>query len=66
MRELNPVENIWQFMRDNWFSTSNSRSYENLVDHSSSRLEQARRSTLENHVHRIARLDARVLIMGLV
>ncbi len=31
--ELNPVENIWQFMRDNWLSNRIFTSYENIVDH---------------------------------
>ena len=31
--ELNPVENIWQFMRDNWLSNRVFTSYENLLDH---------------------------------
>ena len=29
--ELNPVENIWQFMRDNWLSNRVFTSYENIV-----------------------------------
>jgi transposase len=31
--ELNPTENIWQFMRDNWLSNRVFTSYENLLDH---------------------------------
>jgi transposase len=31
--ELNPQENIWQFMRDNWLSNRVFTSYENIVDH---------------------------------
>ena len=31
--ELNPVENVWQFMRDNWLSNRIFKSYEDLVDH---------------------------------
>ncbi len=31
--ELNPVENVWQFMRDNWLSNRIFSSYENIVDH---------------------------------
>jgi hypothetical protein len=31
--ELNPVENIWQFMRDNWLSNRIFKSYEDIVDH---------------------------------
>jgi transposase len=31
--ELNPVENIWQFMRDNWLSNRVFQSYDDLLDH---------------------------------
>ncbi|QFT33977.1 hypothetical protein FIV00_26005 [Labrenzia sp. THAF82] len=30
--ELNPVENLWQFMRDNWLSNRIFKSYEQIVD----------------------------------
>jgi transposase len=31
--ELNPVENVWQFMRDNWLSNRVFASYDDIVDH---------------------------------
>lgn len=31
--ELNPVENIWQFMRDNWLYNRVLTSYNNIVDY---------------------------------
>jgi len=31
--ELNPVENIWQFIRDNWLSNRVFRSYTDILDH---------------------------------
>src|ERR1700730_14965601 len=31
--ELIPVENIWQFMRDNWLSNRIFKSYEDILDH---------------------------------
>jgi transposase len=31
--EINPVENIWQFMRANWLSNRVFWSYENILDH---------------------------------
>jgi transposase len=31
--ELNPVENVWQFMRNNWLSNRVFKSYDDLVDH---------------------------------
>ena len=30
--ELNPVENVWQFMRDNWLSNLVFRDYDDIVD----------------------------------
>ena len=32
--ELNPFENVWQFMHDNWLSNRIFKSYDDLVDHS--------------------------------
>ena len=31
--ELNPVENVWQFMRENWLSNRVFTSYEDIIDH---------------------------------
>ncbi len=31
--ELNPVENIWQFMRENWISNRIFTSYSDILDH---------------------------------
>jgi transposase len=31
--ELNPVENIWQFMRANWLSNRIFRNYVDILDH---------------------------------
>ena len=31
--ELNPVENLWQFLRDNWLSNRVFQSYEDILDH---------------------------------
>ncbi len=31
--ELNPVENIWQFMRDNWLSNRIFETYDEIVNH---------------------------------
>ena len=30
--ELNPVENVWQFIRDNWLSNRVFRSYNDILD----------------------------------
>ena len=32
-RELNPQEDVWAFMRDNWLSNRVFTCYDNLVDH---------------------------------
>jgi transposase len=31
--ELNPMENVWQFLRDNWLSNRVFNSYEDILDH---------------------------------
>ena len=31
--ELNPTENIWRFMRDNWLSNRVFKNYDEIVDH---------------------------------
>ena len=31
--ELNPAENLWQFMRDNWLSNRIFKSYDDILDH---------------------------------
>jgi hypothetical protein len=31
--ELNPVENVWEFMRENWLSNRIFKSYEEILDH---------------------------------
>jgi hypothetical protein len=32
-RPSSPVENIWQFMRDNWLSNRIFKSHEDILDH---------------------------------
>ena len=32
-RNFNPVENVWQFICDNWLSNRIFKSYDDLVDH---------------------------------
>ena len=55
--ELNPQENIWQFMRANWLSNRIFKSFDEIVHQV--HLERAHRSALENHVHRSPRLGSR-------
>ena len=60
--ELNPQENVWQFIRDNWLSN---RVFDDADDAARSllrRLEQARGSAVDHHVHRHPRLGTSVLI----
>jgi hypothetical protein len=52
--ELNPVENIWQFLRDNWLSNRVFKSYDDLVDHCCVAWNKLVKSALANHVHRVA------------
>ena len=63
--ELNPVENIWQFMRDELALEPRlqipRRSPRSLL----CGLEQAHRSTVAHHVHRIAPIGPWVLINGI-
>ncbi len=54
--ELNPVENVWQFMRDNWLSNRVFPSYDAIVDHCCYAWNQLVDRALARHVHRIARL----------
>ena len=58
--ELNPAENVWQFMRDNWLSDRVFASYTDVLRG----LEQAHRAALDDHVHRPTRLGQWVLISG--
>ena len=60
--ELNPVENVWEFMRDNWLSNRIFLNYDDIVDHCCDAWDKLKKSTLARHVHRTARLGAWVLI----
>ena len=60
--ELNPVENVWQFMRDNWLSNRIFKSYDDLVDHCCEAWNKLVDQPSADHVHRIAPMGARVLI----
>lgn len=54
--ELNPQENIGQFMRANSLSNRVFKSYDDIVDHCRYAWKRANRPTLENHVHRPPRM----------
>ena len=48
--ELNPVENVWQFMRDNWLSNRVFKNYDDILDHCC--LEQARLTARAHNLNR--------------
>jgi len=60
--ELNPVENIWQFMRDNWLSN---RGLHFLRQHRRSLLrgvEHAHRAAMADHDHQTPQMGPWVMI----
>ena len=67
--ELNPVENIWQFMRENWISNRVFTSYTDILDHCCAPLlcglEQADRPALDHHVDWLARVGAPMMVSGI-
>ena len=62
--ELNPVENIWQFMRDNWLSNRVFKSYARHPGPLRLCMEQTYRPTLDHYVNRSSRLGSWVVISG--
>ena len=62
MPGIQPVENVWQFMRDNWLSNRIISSYNPRTLLRG--LEQTHRSAVADHVHRFTRLGTGVLING--
>ena len=62
--ELNPVENVWQFMRDNWLSNRIFTSYHRSPRPLLRSLEQAHQSAMDHHVCRPPPLGISVLIIG--
>ena len=60
--ELNPVENIWQFMRDNWLSNRIFKTYDDIVALCCEAWNRLIRSTLEDHVDRTPKMGPWVLI----
>jgi len=60
--ELNPVENIRQFMRDNWLSNRVFTSYDNIVDHCCVAWNNLVRSALAHHDHRATQMGRCIII----
>jgi hypothetical protein len=61
--ELKPVENIWQFIRDNWLSNRVFRSSADMLEHCC--FAWLVDQPLDNHVNRSARMGISVLIGGI-
>ena len=61
--ELDPAENVWEFMRDNGLSNRIFRSYDDLSTIAANP-GTTHRATLAHHVPRNATMAARVLING--
>uniref|UniRef100_A0A7C1T939 Tc1-like transposase DDE domain-containing protein n=1 Tax=Agrobacterium albertimagni TaxID=147266 RepID=A0A7C1T939_9HYPH len=57
--ELNPVENLWLFMRENWLSKRMFKSYDDIV---ADCCDAWRKPALARHVHRTERMGKWVLI----
>ena len=60
--ELNPQENVWQFMRDNWLSNRVFTSYDNIVDHCAEAWNKPCGTAWTIMTLGVARLGASVLI----
>jgi hypothetical protein len=60
--ELNPQENVWQFIRDNWLSNRVFDNIHALIDHCCDAWNKLEAPTLDHHVPRPARLGIPVLI----
>jgi hypothetical protein len=53
--ELNPVENIWQFLRGNGLSNLVFETYDDIINAALRHLAQTRRPARNNHLHRNVR-----------
>jgi hypothetical protein len=60
--ELNPVENVWQFLRNNWLSNRIFRCERDIVDHCCHARNKLVEQPWRDHVDRPGRLGAWVLI----
>ena len=57
--ELNPVENVWQYLRSNWLSNRVFDTYDAIIDAAWQGLAEARRAARHHHLNRHAKLGAR-------
>ena len=60
--ELNPAENVWQFLRDNWLSNRVFKSYDDIVDHCCDAWNKLVDQPWKIMSHRATRLGPQVLI----
>lgn len=60
--ELNPVENFWQFMWDNWLGDRVFRSHTGILRHRCNTWNMIIAQLWTHHVHRTAPMGSRVLI----
>jgi hypothetical protein len=51
-RELNSVENIWQFLRGNWLSNLVSETYDDIIDAACDARQEPHRTARIHHIHR--------------
>ena len=57
--ELNPVENIWQYLRQNWLSNTVFENYDAIVDAACDAWRKLIAQPETHHIHRNARLGSR-------
>ena len=57
--ELNPVENVWQYLRQNWLSNTVFENYDAIIDAACAAWQKLVAEPRNDHVHRNARLGSR-------
>ena len=57
--ELNPVENVWQYLRQNWISNTVFENYDAIVDAACDTWRKLTARPRNDHLHRNARLGTR-------
>ena len=57
--ELNPVENVWQYLRQNWLSNTVFENYDAIVDAACDAWRKLIAQPETDHIHRNARLGPR-------
>jgi hypothetical protein len=57
--ELNPVENVWQYLRQNWISNTVFENYDAICRRCLRRMAETDRQARNHHIHRNAGLGPR-------